>query len=55
MEYLTKPVTTNTGKVLINLRLLLNDRAKSILFIIPQGTVKCLITCRRNEKWRKSA
>lgn len=37
MEFLTKPVQVNTGKVLINLRLLLNDRQKNLIIIVTDG------------------
>ena len=37
MEYLTKPVQVNTGEVLINLRLFLNDRQKNLIIIVTNG------------------
>ena len=37
MEFLTKPVTVNTGKVLINLRLLLNERQGNIIIMVTDG------------------
>lgn len=37
MEFLTKPVQVYTGKVTINLRLLLNERQKNILIMVTNG------------------
>lgn len=37
MEYLTKPVQVNTGEVLINLRLFLNDRQNNLIIIVTNG------------------
>ena len=37
MEFLTKPVKVDTGKVIINLRLLLNDRQKNLLVMVTDG------------------
>ena len=37
MEFLTKPVQVDTGKVTINLRLLLNERQKNILIMVTDG------------------
>ena len=41
MEFLTKPVQVNTGKVIINLRLLLNDRQNNIIIMVTnEGDTK---------------
>lgn len=37
MEFLTKPVQVYTGKVTINLRLLLNERQKNIIIMVTNG------------------
>ena len=37
MEFLTKPVQVNTGKVTINLRLLLNERQGNIIIMVTDG------------------
>ena len=37
MEFLTKPVRVNTGKVIIQLRLLLNERQSNILIMVTNG------------------
>ena len=38
MEYLTKPVRVDTGKIIIQLRLLLNDRQKNLLIMVSDGS-----------------
>ena len=37
MEYLTQPVRVDTGKIIIQLRLLLNDRQNNILIMVTDG------------------
>lgn len=37
MEFLTKPVRVDTGKVTINLRLLLNERQSNLLIMVTDG------------------
>ena len=37
MEFLTKPVQVDTGKVIIHLRLLLNDRQNNLLIMVTNG------------------
>ena len=37
MEFLTKPVRVDTGKVIIQLRLLLNDRQSNLLIMVTDG------------------
>ena len=37
MEFLTKPIEVKTDKVIIRLRLLLNDRQKNLLIMVTDG------------------